>query len=250
MSDPTVTPFLQTLLDNGRLGSPITFDNAPMAAAAANATPPPGYDAHGWGLVASEIGGRRSKGVDALIAELVSAGCDPAIVDEVSTQHIVRSWGAPEAFGFAVRDNRFDLPDPATTPPLTAAQIYQIVHNLVRLDNRVFIESWQDPRAAQAWRGQAGQAGYAPIKLDTGHASTWVQSGLTLLDVAAQFVPPAIKFLAALGLTGPYMWGKVDPSKHYPDHNVYNVFIDTRDDAAITRMWRSWVIAVGARISA
>lgn len=250
MTDPNVTPFLQTLLDNARLGSPITFDGAAMTAASV-IPPAVEYDAHGWGLTASEIGGRHSKGVDALIAELTAASCNPAIIAEVSTQHIARTWGAPEVYGFAVRDDRFNTPNPATVPPLTADQIYQIEHNLTRLNNVMFANALGGaPGAATAYRGQVGHAGYTHIDLSLYASQGWQENGLSPLDVAAQFVPPPIKFPAAKGIVGLYMWGKVDPTKHYPDHNVVNIFTDCRDDTAITRMWRSWVIAVGAQIPA
>lgn len=241
---------IQELLNNNRLMSPVVFDGQMMF----DQTPgdeDPGigdfeYDRAGWSTNAfSEIGGRRSRGVDELVKELTQRGVADKIIQQIPSFHISRFYAPPCAYGFSRPDGRFDRP--ASIEPLDEEMYQQAIYNLVRMNSNEFARAMQGSNAVRdLYRGEEGAKGFIG-KIDLAAIAKqkgWEDIGWTPLDVAGrQFGRNQVQPMYSLSYTqqdktrGPF-W----------DHCIYDCFFDTRTDERVTRYWRNWAIAVGAEI--
>lgn len=241
-----ISALIQQVLDSGDLLSPVVFDGVVMTAdtGGVGVIPPVTYDVHGWSTnLVTDIGGRRSKNVDALIAELTAAG-NTELAAYIPEFHISRFYAGPCVYGFAVQDNRFGTP--ADYSPLTTQQFGQALHNLVALNNKEFLEGWSGGIGGKSpqllYRGVIGSKPFDKVNLKDYDTADWRAVGMTPLDVVSQNI------CGAFGGNAYITWGKIDPSKHYPNHNVYDAFFDTQTDANVARYWRAFAVACGANI--
>lgn len=243
MSDPFASSLVQSLLDAGRLQSPVVLDGLTMTAAGSPPPPHNTYNANGWSDAVSPIGGRHSEAVDELIAELIAAGYS-TIANVIPQWHVSRFWSAPSAFGWAIADHRFAVPDPSVAAPLTEAQVGEVLARAIHLSNIEFGKAWQHNGDAVRLLDR-GEANLPQLHFNLSDYDTpaWRANGYSPIEV--------VKYNLFNAYTGSNPSGAPTmPNDPYKDHNVYDEFFDTRSDTNIARMWRRFAISVGANIPA
>jgi len=218
----------------------------------------PIYDAQtGWAVNApSEIGGLRSKRVDATIQEAINAGY-PEAAAMVPKYHLGHFWAAPSTiFGWATPDPaRFAMPLNNSYGSLTQNQLEQIQDNLMANDNSMFtlIGMSTGGNGSNMYRGEKGSAhGFAPVNVTTGEVDFSPANPPGYVPNKLETVFPR-NYVTATKYSRSYAPGNLNAwtrvvGKEYPDHYIYDSWWNTQTDEHVNRFWRSWLISVGVPI--
>lgn len=216
-----------------------------------NAQAPEYNNETGWATnVASDIGGLRSKRVDATILETKSLGYEDAAA-KIPQLHICHFWAAPSTiFGWATPDpTRFSLPQ--SDVGLTQEELNQIQDNLMALDVwTAGISATFGLNGSTNYRGERGKSGFAPVNVSTsevdfspanppGYVPNRLETAFPQQLVAAKYQ----RVYANDGHT----WNRKLVQEH-PEQFVYDSYWDTRTDENVNRYWRNWLISVGVPI--
>lgn len=212
----------------------------------------------GWAKTMSNSGGRRSYGVELTRLELVALGL-VAAANVMPVEHITRHW------------KRWDDIDPRRKyqPPTDWTQhgleiqppqstLDQLILNLHRVNSGSFVTGFDF--AKNLYVGRKGTVGFAPVNNTTGlidfspnkppdyvptpnPRDMLPQQGYNsfkYLDVTIDdLMPPELWWAGVRGTEGPQLL----------DHWAYPIQMDTSTDVDLTRYWRSYWIARGAKIT-
>lgn len=259
----------QTILLLAQLGLltlPVTvLGETVSAGSVGQPTPSDGYLSSGWKFNAgSPINAPRSRGVDALRADLIAAGHQD-IAGILPEYHVVKWWtGASPAPGMygTVDLKRFEYPVDATLPEgVTSDNVTDALDNVHELWNRQYNLVRVGFDTSRLYRGEAGRTGYSREKFEKGTDSLMNQGRWSVprAEALAAQVPQDL-LMDAVDFERKYKYDvHGTPTGHFeknavgeliPGHKVYDVWWDASTDAAITRHWRSFARACGADIGA
>jgi hypothetical protein len=265
MSDATdfVKNFLRHLVAQGVLTPPVTINGQVIDLGGGATVPVPGdgYLASGWKFTAdSPMKAPLSRGVENLRAELTRKGY-PLIAQCIPKFHVVRHWyGEPSPYGWGKPDlKRFALPEASALPEgVTIEDVKQIRENQIAISNQQFAMAWVSFEWDKFWRGEDNGQAFEPFNYTQNNFGN-EQKFPTLvgLDLLKSKLPTTMSIEANMftftdevdihgTLTGYYKSKAVGGV--LPDHWVYDVHWDVRDDKNITRYWRGWAKASGANI--
>lgn len=207
---------------------------------------------------ASPIGAPKSAGCEALRRELIASG-GKRFADKIPVHHVICWWAPPvQTTSFAVLDQgRFRRPTDTSPWPLTQLQWDSIVDNLWSYNNLLYgagaVEggSAYTARLRAAYRGEPGVIGFVAQAIEDSRRQGGLPAAVAMwrpnpfevcvyerqyaLDAAGNAVPEYYTIVRTADL---------------PDHCVYDRWWDGRTDEAVTRYYRAWAVAYGARIPA
>lgn len=204
-------------------------------------------------------GAPRSKGVDELRQELYDKGYK-VIADQIPKYHCIAYWlkqQFPKTAFLNIDKVKDALQDFGTFAPLVEDENEDtLVDNIVWQTKSVLgtvINTNRDYPKTE-YRGQYGQNGFVKVVWDT----TGLQPDFS------PSLPPNYKELAGSGAIqrpGAQAFQQFKrrfdvfgynsapvPGTERTDHYVYNIWWDGTTDDDVTRFWRNWAVAVGAKI--
>lgn len=257
MSKIELVALIQALVREARISHPVILDGEVLDGTEALDVGTLDPYPSGWIFDGtSPIGAPKSRGVEALRAELLAVEGGARFAAKLPVYHIIRWWTGPsQVFSHAVQDvGRFELPANVSNWPLTSANWDNIIDNIVSYHNQLFAFAIGGTNYTQRLRDQyRGQLDH-PHKWNLAAAIAAKQVGG--LDTAINLWQ-ANSYMAYVYNRVPYEAGPGQQSTQFlsvrteqalPDHCIYDVWWNGLTDEAVTNYYREWAKSFGARI--
>lgn len=212
----------------------------------------------GW-FYNTTTGAPRSKGVDELRQELYDKGYE-VIADQIPKFHCIAYWlkqQFPKTVFLNIDKVKGALEDFGTFAPIVEDDVEDtLVDNIIWQTKSVLgtvINTNRDYPKTE-YRGQYGQNGFVKVVWDAGYAQPDFSPNLPpnyreLVGSGAIQRPGAQAFQQFKRRFDTFGFNSAPiPGTERTDHYVYNIWWDGVTDDDVTRFWRNWAVAVGAKI--